>query len=83
VQAASVKAATTAAVQRVHVRVRGIATLPPHVSEDQTPSVWHWEDRIVSHPTRADDLDDVAARLDLLIAGGSDDDGNRTETTRD
>jgi integrase len=31
----------------------------------------------------ADDLDDVAARLDLLIEGGSDDDGSRPETTRD
>jgi hypothetical protein len=31
----------------------------------------------------ADDLDDVAARLDLLIQGGSDGDGNRPETTRD
>jgi integrase len=31
----------------------------------------------------ADDLDDVAARLDLLIEGGSDDDGSGPEATRD
>ena len=30
----------------------------------------------------ADDLDDVAARLDLLIEGGSDDDGTGPETPR-
>jgi integrase len=29
-----------------------------------------------------DDLDDVAARLDLLIEGGSDDNGTEPETTR-
>jgi integrase len=31
----------------------------------------------------ADDLDDVAARLDLIIASGSRSDSSRHETTRD